>query len=129
MKMLIVEDQKLMRQLLREFLQTVYPASRIMESGDAASALALCLEHRPQLVLMDVSLPDGNGIELTATVKAALPDTEIIVVSQFSAQTYIDRALAAGAATYVTKDQMYRNLLPAIAAALGSSRTRRAADA
>ena len=121
MTILIVEDVDLMRQMLREFLQSAYPDSTILEAGNAAHALSLCREHRPLLVLMDVSLPDANGIELTARLKAMLPDTPVIVVSQHAAQVYIDSARAAGAYAYITKDTVHRELLPAVAAALASA--------
>ena len=116
--MLIVEDQEIMRQMLREFLQSAYPDCSILEAGNGAQALSLCREHRPRLVLMDVSLPDANGIELTAQIKESLPGTSVIVVSQHTAQVYIDSARAAGAYAYITKDTLHRELLPAVAAAL-----------
>ena len=121
MMMLIVEDQDLMRQMLHEFLQSAYPGSLILETDSAERALELCDSHRPRLVLIDVKLPDGNGIELTARVKALLPETTVIVVSQYSAPVYIERALAAGAFAYITKDKMHRELLPAVADALGKA--------
>ena len=65
MTMLIVEDQDLMRRMLREFLQSAYADSRILETDIAERALALCDSHRPRVVPMDVKLPDGNGIEVT----------------------------------------------------------------
>lgn len=116
-KMLIVEDQDVMRLSLREFLQAAFPAMTIREAGNARQALELCREHKPRLVLMDVQLPDGNGIALTAQIRALLPGTAVIVVSQNTARTYGERALAAGAFAYITKDKVSRELLPAIAGA------------
>ena len=121
MVILIVEDQEVMRTSLHDFLRPAFPDSTIMDAENAERALALCLEHRPRLVLMDVSLPDANGIELTARIKALLPDTAVIVVSQYGAQTYIDRAREAGAFTYITKDKVYRELVPAVARALAAA--------
>lgn len=121
--MLIVEDQDIMRQMLREFLQSAYPDARILEAGSGDRALALCREHRPRLVLMDVKLPDANGIELTAQAKALLPETTVIVISQETARTYVERARAAGAFAYVAKHNLQRELLPAVASALSKSAT------
>lgn len=121
--MLIVEDQDIMRQMLREFLQSAYPDARILEAGSGDRALALCREHRPRLVLMDVKLPDANGIELTAQAKALLPETTVIVISQETARTYVERARAAGAFAYVAKHNLQRELLPAVASALSNSAT------
>jgi DNA-binding NarL/FixJ family response regulator len=117
--MLIVEDQDYMRRMLREFLQAAFPNKKIHEAGDGRSALALCQERRPGVVLMDIELPDANGIELTAQVKALLPDAAVIIVSSHTGSAYIERARAAGACAYVAKDNVHKDLLPAISAAMG----------
>jgi DNA-binding NarL/FixJ family response regulator len=117
-KMLIVEDQDFMRRVLREFLQSAFPDKNIMEADNGRSALALCRERRPRVVLMDVGLPDANGIELTALVKQMLPDTAVIIVSTHTDSAYTERAQAAGAFAYVAKDAVHQDLLPAIRAAL-----------
>jgi DNA-binding NarL/FixJ family response regulator len=119
--MLIVEDQDYMRRALRAFLQLVFPHKMIREAADGMSALALCREHRPKLVLMDIALPDANGIELTAKIKAMLPDTAVIIVSCHSGSAYSERAKAAGAFACVAKDAVYEDLLPAVGAALGTT--------
>jgi len=66
--MLIVEDQDLMRRTLREYLQSAYANAVILEAADGARALELCRDQRPQLVLMDIGLPDANGIDVTAQI-------------------------------------------------------------
>ena len=121
--MLVVEDQNFMRRALRDYLQSAYPDAAIIEAADGARALELCRSRSPQLVLMDVGLPDANGIELTAQVKEMLPETAVIIVSQHAGQAYVERAHAAGAFAYITKDKVYRELLPTVSRALsrGSS--------
>jgi len=116
---LVVEDQDFMRRALRDYLQSAYPDAAIIEAVDGARALELCRSHSPQLVLMDVALPDANGIDLTAQVKEMLPETAVIIVSQHAGRAYVDRARAAGAFAYVTKDKVYRELLPTVGRALG----------
>ncbi len=116
--LLIVDDHQAMRAALRELVQSAYPAARFLEAADGARAMQLCLSHRPRLVLMDVALPDANGIELTARIKAGLPQCEVIVVSQHSERVYAERAHAAGVFAYITKDAVHRELLPAVAQAL-----------
>ena len=116
--MLIVEDQDQMRRMLREYLQYAYADAVILEAADGARGLELCRSRRPRLVLMDVSLPDANGIDLAAQITRMLPETAVIVVSQHTAQAYVERARAAGAFAYIRKDQAYRELLPAINLAL-----------
>ena len=119
--MLIVEDQEQMRSALREFLQSAYPDATIREAADGASGLELCRRHHPRLVLMDVGLPDANGIELVARIKALLPDCAVIVVSQHAVRAYAERARAAGAFAYVAKDAIYPKLLQAVAGALAAA--------
>jgi DNA-binding NarL/FixJ family response regulator len=119
--MLIVEDQEQMRSALREFLQSAYPDATIREAADGASGLELCRRHHPRLVLMDVGLPDANGIELVARIKALLPDCAVIVVSQHAVRAYAERARAAGAFAYVAKDAIYGKLLQVVAGALGAA--------
>ena len=118
-KMLIVEDQEYMRHMLREFLQAAFPDKNILEAADGRSALALCGERRPGIVLMDIALPDTNGIELTTQIKTMLPDTAVIIVSSHTGSAYTERAKAAGAFAFVAKEAVHDELLPAITAALG----------
>ena len=116
---LVVEDQDFMRRALRDYLQFAYPHAAIIEAADGARALELCRSRSPQLVLMDVGLPDANGIDLTAQVKEMLPDTAVIIVSQHAGRAYVERARAAGAFAYISKDKVYRELLPTVGRALG----------
>ncbi len=116
--MLIVEDQDLMRHTLREYLQSAYPDALILEAADGEQALERCRRGRVDLVLMDVHLPDANGIIVAAQIKKLLPQTIVIIVSQHAGAAYVDRARAAGAYAYVTKDKLYRELLPTLGRAL-----------
>jgi len=120
--MLIVEDQVLMRGLLREFVQSGYPDAAILEAADGAQAQEACRGQAPQLVLMDVALPDANGIDVAARIKDLFPQASVIVISQHSAEVYVERARAAGAFAYIRKDRVYRELLPTIESALASAR-------
>jgi len=115
---LIVEDQALMRQTLRDFLQEAFQNCNFLEAVDGASALETCDAYRPVLVLMDKCLPDADGIELTARLKILYPDMQVIVVSHRSGEAYVQHALAAGACAYVVKDDLVRDLIPAVAAAI-----------
>ena len=117
--MLIVEDQALLRQTMRKLLQDAFPDCNFLEAADGASALEACNAYRPVLVLMDISLPDADGIELTARLKILYPGIQVIVISYRSGETYVQRALAAGARAYLLKDNLATDLIPAVAAAIG----------
>jgi DNA-binding NarL/FixJ family response regulator len=116
--LLIVEDDRLMSHTLRVFLQTQLPDLTILEACDGAQAMLLCARHRPRVVLMDVRLPDADGIDLTAKVKAAVPEAVVIIVSSHIGKPFSDRARAMGAAAYVAKEHIHRDLLPHVYAAL-----------
>ena len=116
---LIVEDQALMRQTLRDFLENAFPNYDFREATGGASALEACITHRPDLVLMDKCLPDADGIDLTARFKRLYPAIQVIVISYRSGEIYVQRALAAGARAYLAKDNLATDLIPAVAAAIG----------
>ena len=116
---LIVDDHSPLRRVMREFLQRAFPDHSFREAADGAGALEACNAYRPQLVLMDISLPDADGIELTARLGILYPGIPVIVVSQKSGDVYVQQALAAGARAYVSKDHILTDLIPAVAAAIG----------
>lgn len=116
--LLIIEDQGVMRALLRDFLQSNFPELAIGEAGDGSRALTLARVFRPPVILIDIHLPDANGIELTAQVKSLLPDTRVIVVTNHEGAAYVERAHAAGAFAYVSKQKILTELLPIVATAL-----------
>jgi DNA-binding NarL/FixJ family response regulator len=115
---LIVEDNSHMRHLLIEMLRPVFAASTILEAADARDATRLFRETRPDLVLMDMSLPDGNGIALTAEIKSLFPTTKVVIVSGYQWREWQDAAATAGAAAYVFKDEIHDKLLPTLALVL-----------
>ena len=117
--MLIVDDHSTLRQVMREFLQSAFPGCSFREAADGAGALESCNTCQPRLVLMDICLPDADGIELTARLGTLYPGIRVIVVSQKSGEVYVQQALAAGARAYVSKDHILTDLVPAVAAAIG----------
>lgn len=116
--MLIVEDNAAMRRTLRALLEPQYPNASVLAVDRGASALAVCAEHRPCLVLLDLGLPDLDGLELLPRVRALLPDSAIVVVSLKPGQLNRDGCIAAGADAYVEKDHVYRDLVSTIRRAL-----------
>jgi len=121
---LIVDDQAVMRALLRDFLQSSFTGLEVSEAHDGARALALARERSPRVVLMDINLTDANGIELAAQIKALLPDTRVIMVTSLTGSAYFERARAAGAFGFVTKEKIYAELIPIVASALNTPLSR-----
>jgi DNA-binding NarL/FixJ family response regulator len=121
---LVVEDQELMRSTLREFLQQAFPDQHVAVAADGQIAIELARALRPRVAVMDVNLPDANGIDLTVQLRSTLPGIEVIVVSHLSGSAYVERARAAGALGYVTKDRIRVDLLPLVATVLGGAWSR-----
>ena len=104
-----------MRHLLMEIVRPAFAASTVLGAADASSATRLCRETSPELVLMDVTLPDGSGIALTAEIKSLLPASKVVIVSNHRSRAFQDASATAGAAAYVFKDDIFDKLLPALA--------------
>jgi DNA-binding NarL/FixJ family response regulator len=119
---LIVEDNRHMRRVLREMLRSAFESIQLAEATNAADALTACRDGKPDVVLMDVGLPDASGIELTAQIKALLPSSVVLIVSNHRSRMDQDAARVAGAAAYIFKDDVYENLLPALALVLSQPR-------
>ena len=107
-----------MRAALRDFLLAAFPEVAIETVADGAGALAFCAERHPDLVLMDVHLPDGNGIQLTARLIIRHPGLRVIVISYQDSVLHAGHALAAGARAFIPKARLDRELVAAVARGL-----------
>lgn len=104
--------------MLSEMVGLALAPHAVLEAADASSAMALCRRAAPELVLMDVGLPDASGIALTAAIKTLDPATTVVMVSSHANQVYRDAARAAGAVAYVLKDDVHATLIPVLHEAL-----------
>jgi len=111
---LIADDQRLFAEALEAILSTDGRIEVVARAADGRAALELAREHRPQVVLMDIAMPVMDGIEATGAIRGELPGTSVIVLTGSEAPQDISRARAAGAAGYVTKDQIAGDLVRAI---------------
>ena len=94
----------------------------VAEARSANEALAVCKELSPDLVLMDVRLPDMDGLEATSAIRAQSPRTGVILFTLYEADDYAQEAVRAGAADYLLKGATRREVLDAIERTLHSSR-------
>jgi two-component system, response regulator YesN len=104
-RMMIAEDEKLERESLRLLIETNY-ADRIKivyEAGMGNEAVEQAKRLRPNLILMDIHMPQMNGLEASEIIKQTLPDTEIVILTAYSYFEYAKRALHVGAADYLVK--------------------------
>ena len=112
-RILLVEDHTVMRSSLGLLLKS-YGAEIIGEAGDGKSAIAKALELRPDVILMDITLPDMDGIEATRQICSAWPDARILALTMHSEDVYLVPFLEAGGVGYVRKSAADRDVLTAI---------------
>ncbi|HJY51960.1 MAG TPA: response regulator transcription factor, partial [Stellaceae bacterium] len=113
MKILIVDDHPIVRAGLRRLL-AAEPATKVEEVASGKAALSGFREGRPDLVILDLNLPDIGGLEIIARLKIIDPAARILVLSMHDDQIHVTRALRAGAAGYVSKTVPPEELLEAI---------------
>ncbi len=115
-RVLIVDDQPLIRHSLRLIVDGEPDLAAVGEAESGEEAVARAEELRPDLVLMDVRMPGGDGIEATRRIVsiAALESTRVLVLSMFELDEYVDAALRAGASGFLLKDAPPEQLADAI---------------
>jgi DNA-binding NarL/FixJ family response regulator len=113
-RLLIADDHALVREGLRTMLSGEDGIEVVAEANDGEQALALCREHDPDLVLMDVRMPVMDGLEATKRIKAEMPHTSVMMVTMHENPDYLFEAVKAGAAGYVLKDASGERLLGAV---------------
>ena len=104
MKILICEDHKIVRDGLRQILQQLEEVVLIGEARDGEEAFTLLRGDAFDVVLLDISLPDHNGLEILKTIKTKWPSTNVLMLSMHPQEQYAIRALKFGASGYLTKD-------------------------
>ena len=110
----IVEDNKVIRESLTEFVQADPECRCVCACGTAEEALKLIPKHQPDIVLMDIQLPNLSGIECTAQLKQLLPAIQIIMVTVYEDTERIFKALRAGACGYLLKRCAPEELIAAV---------------
>jgi DNA-binding NarL/FixJ family response regulator len=114
---LLVDDHPVVREGLRGMLAAEDDLTVVAEAGGAAEAVAAIRAHEPDVVLMDLRMPGGDGVEATARVLAQRPATRVVVLTTYDTDADILRAVEAGAAGYLLKDASRAELAQAIRAA------------
>ncbi len=115
---LLVDDHDMVRAGLRSVLELSSDFQIVAEAADGRTAMRLARELSPRLVIMDISMPDVNGIEATRQIVAADRDVRVIILSMHGDQHSVAEALKAGASGYLLKNGAVKELGPAIEAVL-----------
>ncbi len=113
-KIILADDHKIVRQGLRTMLEKEADIEVLGEADDGRMAVRLARELSPQVVIMDVGMPDLNGIEATRQVLAECPGVKVIGLSMHSDRRFVMNMLKAGASGYLLKDSAFEELATAI---------------
>ena len=116
LRLLVVDDHEVVRQGLVALLGRRDGFQVVAEAGTVADAIAQAMKHRPDIIVMDVRLPDGSGIEACREIRAELPDTRVVMLTSFPDEEAVLSAIVAGAAGYLLKQIRARDLVAALEA-------------
>jgi DNA-binding NarL/FixJ family response regulator len=115
-RILLADDHTVVRKGLRLLLES-HPGFQVIgDAADGRAAVSLAGEHTPDVVVMDVAMPVLNGIEAARQISAKLPHTAIVFLSMHSDESYVLKALKAGARAYLLKDSAEHDLIAAVIA-------------
>jgi two-component system response regulator DesR len=113
-RLLLADDQVLVRDALAALLDLEQDLEVVARVGRGDEVLPACLEHRPDVALLDIDMPGADGIEAAAAVRGSCPGTRVLMVTTFGRPGYLRRALDAGASGFVVKDTPATELVEAV---------------
>jgi two-component system response regulator NreC len=121
-RVLIADDHKIMLAGLRSLLEKQSDIEVVGEAENGRKAVQMAQEKKPDVVVMDVSMPDLNGIEATTQIKESVPESRVIALSMHSDKRFVMGMLRAGAAGYLLKDCASQELANAIVQVAGGKK-------
>jgi DNA-binding NarL/FixJ family response regulator len=116
-RVLLADDHTIVREGVRLCLEAFGDISVVAEAGDGQEAVQLAVQLRPDVAVVDLTMPRLNGVEAIRQIRRDVPDTEVVVLSVHDSEAYVVQALRAGAAGYVLKRNAATELAAAIRAA------------
>jgi len=115
-RVLIADDHAVVREGLRSVLETDAGFVVLGEAADGAAAVAMAQQHRPDVVVLDLSMPVLSGLEALAQIRAQVPDARVLVLSMHDHEEYVLQSVRAGALGYLRKDSSPAQVRAAIRA-------------
>ncbi|HKK33531.1 MAG TPA: response regulator transcription factor [Desulfomicrobiaceae bacterium] len=113
-RIIIIDDHPMYREGLKSRLKEIQDVQVVGEGGTYADGMRLADKLQPDLAVLDISLPDGSGINLTRELRERLPELVVLIVSMHTAMEFIGAAFRAGASGYMSKDSSADDILHAI---------------
>lgn len=114
LRLLVVDDHEVVRQGLVALLDRRPNFEVVAQAGDVAEAIAQARLHRPDIVIMDVRLPDGSGVEACREIRAEFPEIRVVMLTSFPDDEAVLSAIVAGASGYLLKQIRARDLVAAL---------------
>lgn len=116
-RVMLVDDHTMVRRGLATFLQVFNDLELVGEADDGAAAIQLCARAQPDVVLMDMVMPEMDGVTATRAIRQQFPLVQVIALTSFKEETLVQKVLQAGAIGYLLKDVSAEELAQAIRAA------------
>jgi len=113
-RIVLVDDHALVRAGIRSLLESISGIEVIAEVGDGLQALDIVRREKPDAILLDITLPGLNGLEVAARINSMEPGTRILMLSMHTGPEYVARAISAGALGYLFKDSAFEELSDAL---------------
>lgn len=115
-RVLLAEDHTIVREGLRLLLESQPDITVVAEAGSGQEAVRLAQAHHPDVIIMDLHMPEMNGLEATRVVRSLLPDVQVLVLTMYESDEYFFQAVEAGASGYVLKKAASDDLVRAVRA-------------
>jgi two-component system response regulator DevR len=116
LRIMLVDDHEIVRQGLRSLLEAEDDIEVVAEADSGPSAVSLASAHQPDVIVMDVRMPEGSGVEACRAIRDERPDAQVIMLTSFSDDEALFNSIMAGAAGFVLKQIRGHNLVDAIRA-------------
>jgi DNA-binding NarL/FixJ family response regulator len=115
-RILIADDHKILREGLKSLLEKQPEFAVVAEAQDGLSAITAAKKHKPDIAILDIGMPDLNGIEVTRRIRSEMAETRVIALSMHADRRFVMGILEAGANGYLLKDSAFAELITAVTA-------------
>ena len=114
MRIVLAEDHKTVREGIKMLVNAQNDMEVVGEAGDGAAAIKSVRDKRPDVIVMDISMPEMNGLKATRKLKAEFPDVKILTLTRHSDDSFLEQLIGAGASGYILKQSAPAELINAI---------------
>jgi DNA-binding NarL/FixJ family response regulator len=114
LKILIAEDHDALRATIRDLIEAHFPGTSYFEASNGNDAVSIATKNAPDIILMDINMPEMDGLEATRRIKKVLPQTQIVILTINENHEYKTDAVESGASAYVYKRKMATELIPVL---------------